>query len=192
MSDIDLWRQLKTGEHAALERIYREHAGMLLRYGRKFALDEPLVEDCVQDLFIDLWRRRENLSDTDSIRKYLLVALRRRVVRALERRRKQGVDAPADDHAFRVDINPESQMIDEELDEERGARLQAAFAQLSEREREIIYLKYQAGLEYEEIEAVMGISYQSARNLATRALRRLRECLALLIFCLLEKVFAHV
>ena len=49
------------GRKAALEKLYRSHAPILLRYGSKFSADWQLVEDCLQDLFIDLWQRREQL-----------------------------------------------------------------------------------------------------------------------------------
>ena len=81
--DSILWQKLKTGDKWALEQIYAAHAAVLLKYGRRFSADGQLVEDCVQDLFIELWKNREGLGDTDSIRKYLLVSLRRKVIRAL-------------------------------------------------------------------------------------------------------------
>ena len=80
-NDLDIWRNLKRGDKRALESIYREHASALLKYGRKFVADGQLVEDCLQDLFIDIWQKRQNLSDTDSIKKYLLVSLRRLIIR---------------------------------------------------------------------------------------------------------------
>lgn len=186
MTDLELWQQLKVGDRQALERIYREQAPLLLRYGRKFAISEPLVEDCVQDLFVDLWRRREHLSDTDSIRRYLMVALRRRIIQRLDRRRKRFSDADPADYDFQVELAHDQLIIAEELSEEQSAELQAAFQQLSERQREIVYLKYFAGFEYEDIGDVMDLNYQSARNLLSRALKKMKELLLaflVLIFC---------
>lgn len=180
MTDLELWRRLKAGDRAALEQIYRQHAALLLRYGRKFALSQPLVEDCIQDLFVDLWRRRSGLSDTDSIVRYLLVALRRRVIQQLDRRRKRFSDADPAEHDFEAAPAYEQQMIAEELSAEQSAELRSAFEQLSDRQREIVYLKYYAGMDYDDISEIMELNYQSARNLLSRALRKLKDVLTLL------------
>ncbi len=180
MTDLELWRRLRAGDRSALELIYRQHAALLLQYGRKFALSQPLVEDCVQDLFVDLWRRRAQLSDTDSIVRYLLVALRRRVIQRLDRHRKRYSDADPAAHDFEATPAHEQQIIAEEGSAQKSAELQAAFEQLSDRQREIVYLKYYAGMDYEDISEIMDLNYQSARNLLSRALSKLREVLTLL------------
>jgi RNA polymerase sigma factor (sigma-70 family) len=177
MTDLDLWKRLKAGDRRALERIYREHAALLLRYGGKFAVSEPLVEDCIQDLFVNLWRRRSHLSDTDSIRRYLMVALRRRIIQQLDRRRKRFSDDDPAEHDFQVELAHDQLIIAEELSEERSTELRAAFQQLSKRQREIVYLKYFAGFDYEDIGTIMGLNYQSARNLLSRALKKLKDVL---------------
>ena len=179
MNDLDLWRQLKAGDRSALERIYREHVALLLQYGGRFSLSDALVEDCVQDLFVDLWRRRDALSDTDSIRRYLLVALRRRIIQRLDRHRKRFADADPAEHDFRAAPAADDAMVEEEAAAERSTRLAAAFGQLSERQREIVYLKYYGGFDYEDIGLIMDLNYQSARNLLSRALKKLKELLVL-------------
>jgi len=181
VNDLDLWRQLKTGDRSALERIYREHVALLLRYGGRFSASNALVEDCVQDLFVDLWRRREALSDTDSIRRYLLVALRRRVIQRLDRHRKRFRDGAPGEYEFRATPAHDATLAAGEAAAEQSARLAAAFEQLSDRQREIVYLKYYGGFDYDDIGAIMDLNYQSARNLLSRALKKLKELLVLLV-----------
>jgi len=183
MEDRKLWQALKEGRRSALERIYREQIGLLLSYGSKFALNTPLLENCIQDLFVDLWRRRRTLGDTDSIPRYLVVALRRRIVRQLERERKQGGELEERDLHFQAELNTEEEWIAREASTQQHSRLRQALEQLSARQREAIYLRYYAGMEYDDICEIMDISYQSTRNLVAGGLKKLRGLLiaALLI-----------
>ena len=186
MNDLELWQLLKKGDKTALERIYRSHAEALLRYGSKFVADQQLVEDCLQDLFVDLWRKRENLSDTDHIKRYLLVALRRNIVRQLERKVKKIASEEPEEYLFEATISIDEEIISKELNAEQTQILKNALAQLSERQKEAIYLKYYSGLDYEAICEIMDISYQSVRNVVSSALKALRKYVQVLLLVLFQ------
>lgn len=186
MNDLQLWQQLKNGNKGALEQIYRGHIAELLKYGRKFSRNDSLIEDCVQDLFIELWRNREGLGMTDSIKRYLLVALRRKVIRQLDKSKKWVSDNEPTDLDFDVEISIDHQLIAEELSEEKALQLKKAMDGLSKRQKEVIYLKYINGLDYEDISEVMGLNYQSARNLVSSALKAMKKKLLLFLLLLLD------
>lgn len=180
--DSTLWGQLREGDKTALERIYRDHVSILLKYGRKFSADSQLVEDCLQDLFIELWKNREGLGNTDSIRKYLFVALRRKIIRALNNLRISNQEPEA--HHFAAEFDIEEQWINEADDEARRKRLQNALNSLSKRQQEVLYLKFFMGMDYAQISEIMELNYQSARNLAHRALEAIRNLMLLLAWLL--------
>lgn len=175
MSDITLWKQLKDGEKSALELIYRTYAAQLLKYGRKFSKNDQLIEDCVQDLFIELWRNREGVSMTDSIKPYLLLSLRRKVIRQLDKSKKTVSDKEPTELDFETEISIDHTLIEQEISSERATQLKTAMENLSKRQKEVIYLKYITGLDYEDISEVMNLNYQSARNLVSSALRALKK-----------------
>jgi len=177
MSEALLWAQLREGRKTALEALYRSHAPVLLQYGYKFSADQQLVEDCLQDLFIDLWQRREQLSEVTSVQSYLLVAMRRRVIRQLGRRQKRETTEEPEEHQFDCEIAIDEQITARELSQEQHLQLKKAMGQLSPRQREVIYLKFQMGMDYNDIGQAMDISYQSVRNLAHSALSRLKKLL---------------
>lgn len=188
MNDLELWRDLKRGNKQALERIYREHAAALLKYGRKFVADGQMVEDCLQELFIDIWQKRDGLSDTDSIKRYLFVALRRKIIRQLERKIKKIASEEPQEYQFEAEISIDEQMIREEVGKEQAQKLQAALQNLSDRQREAIYLKYFAGMDYQAICEVMEINYQSVRNLVFNGIKALRKLVSVL-FLLAGRIF---
>lgn len=186
MSDILLWKELKDGNKSALERIYSTYISSLLKYGRKFSRNDSVIEDCIQDLFIELWKNREGLGMTDSIQRYLLVALRRKVIRQLDKSKKWVSDTEPTELDFEVEIAVDQKLIALELSAERAAQVKAAMENLSKRQKEVIYLKYVSGLDYEDIGEIMGLNYQSVRNLVSNALKKLKGTLLPFVLALIQ------
>ena len=61
-SDLQIWQQMKDGSEFALGNLMKMYFNPLLNYGYKFVKDEDFVKDCVQEVFIEIWKRRERLS----------------------------------------------------------------------------------------------------------------------------------
>lgn len=190
MSDLLLWKRLKSGDKKALETIYLQEIDFLLAYGKKISSNAPLVEDCVQDLFVELWRNREGGSNTDSIRRYLIVALRRKIIRKSNKLQKSQSDKTPEEVDFQAELSIDMQLIAQELSAEQAAQLKVAFSQLSSRQQEAIYLKYYSGMDYKDIAEVMDINYQSVRNLIFNALGKLRKYLTSLLLLIFYTFFS--
>lgn len=169
------WQQLKSGEKSALSVIYEGHVDLLYVYGCRFSRDHQLVEDCIQDLFVELWRNRRGLGDTDSVKRYLLAALRRKIYRHLKKEQRWVSADQQENLPFDVDLAMEDRMIASEISAAHQEKIKAAFDQLSKRQKEVIYLKYYAGMDYEDIESIMEINYQSLRNLVSSALKKMKQ-----------------
>lgn len=182
MNEFELWRELKSGDKKALERIYSVHVKALLKYGRKFCVDAQMVEDCVQDLFIDIWNTRKRLGDTDSIKRYLFVSLRRKIFRQLQRSPKHISPDESLSELFDAEMVIDDRLIQMEISTERLKELKTALQQLSKRQQESLYLKYFAEMDYKDISEIMEINYQSARNLIFNALKALRKSMLPLLF----------
>ncbi|MEL6194681.1 MAG: sigma-70 family RNA polymerase sigma factor [Bacteroidota bacterium] len=177
MNDHDLWQALKNGDKSALESIYKDHVEHLIRYGYRFSQDTQLIEDCLQDLFIELWNKRTGLGSTKNIRPYLMVSLRRKLIKKIKKYQLHQADLEPDTYDFQVDLDIEQLMIQDEHSAEQLNRIKSAFAALSDRQKEAIFLKYYQDMDYEEIGEAMNINYQSVRNLVFRAVKSLRELL---------------
>ncbi|MEM1136105.1 MAG: sigma-70 family RNA polymerase sigma factor [Bacteroidota bacterium] len=177
MEDIEVWNAYRKGDKASFERIYKDHIRILYKYGNRFTNDHGLVEDCIQELFIDLWNKRNKIGDTDSIKRYLLGALRRRIVRKIQRDAKQKTNFTEGQYDFRLEANFEELLIKGEHIEETKLRINKAFEKLSKRQKEVIYLKFYQEQSYKEIEDTLGINYQSVRNLLHNALKAIKAAL---------------
>ncbi len=179
-----LWNELRSGEHAALRKIYDQEFPFLFNYGKKITTDIALLEDSIQDLFIEIWNRREHLSATDSIRRYLAVSLKRKIIKHLKKGQKTSLQEDFSTQDFAAEISVESKMILDESKLERLKGLKKGFAQLPKRQQEVIYLKFYSGMKNEDIAETMDITNQSVRNLVHKAIKALSDNVSLQVLLL--------
>ena len=170
-----LWFRFLNGDNQVLSLIFLHHANALFDYGCRFTVDQDFVKDCIQEVFCTLIRTRKNLSETDNVRLYLLKSLKRRIIRDL----KNAGNKPRslDDQDYSFDLRFSENLDDQlnELDEEKLHLIAEAMQSLTDRQKEAIYLRFNRGLEYEEISFLLSLNYQSSRALIHRALEKLRE-----------------
>ncbi|WP_165824077.1 RNA polymerase sigma factor [Pseudochryseolinea flava] len=173
--DVITWTSFKSGNKEAFNFIFNSYVKVLYAYGDKITKDKALVQDCIQDLFIDLWRRRESLGETDSIKFYLFKSLRRSLLRKLAGEAKFiKKNVSENDYPFAVEFSVEQQLIQDQFSQERFQHLSNALEKLSNRQREAIYLKFYQKLSSQEIADTMGIDITSCYNLISRAVESLR------------------
>lgn len=160
------------------------HYRQLYSYGKQFLVDVSLTEDAIQDLFISLWRTRENLSEVDNIKFYLFRSLRRNIRRLSERQQRmqpQDIFLATADHAL-LSHTPDFVHGDDESLLTR--RLNALIEDLPRRQREVILLRYYQKFSTEEIALIMSITEKTVRNTLFNAMTTLRGSSSLLKACL--------
>lgn len=174
--DRILWSQFKDGDRQAFSRIYRQYLQALYNYGMKVAEEPELVEDCIQELFVYLWRTRENLGETDCIKFYLFKALRRRIVACQEetiRTTKKKISVAEDQQA--AESSYEHLLVSRQLEEEQYQKLTLSLNSLSKRQREAIILKFYDNLSFQQVAEVMSLNIKSTYNLVSKAIEALKE-----------------
>lgn len=183
-----LWQRFKEGDSGALGQLSRRHYRALFNYGTKFTKDREIVRDCIQDLFLELWERREYLTETPFVRIYLIKSLRNNLFRKLRQERWM-LDAEDlnDDLPFSDYTSAESSLIENELFQENEEKVKAALAKLPKRQQEIIFLKFYESLSNDQIAEILTMNRQSVANLLHRALTSLKTnwfSLAKMLLCL--------
>ncbi len=170
-----LWIRFLKGDNQVLSLIYLQHSNALFDYGCRFTVDRDLVKDCIQEVFCTLIRTRKNLFETDNIRLYLLKSLKRRIIRELSSTKLHANLPQSDDYPFdlRWSDNLDDQL--KEIEEEHRQLIANAMLSLTERQKEAIYLRFNRGLEYEEISYLLNLNYQSSRALIHRAIEKIRN-----------------
>lgn len=174
--DTDLWQEFKEGSEEAFIFIYRKYFQQLYAYGHQFTVDTNMVEDCIQELFIELRVKRERLKHTNSIKFYLYKALRNRLLRKLSRKKMLPLSENLmDGYNFEINLSQEYKMIHAQLDKEVKDALNTALNSLSIRQREIILYYFYEKLSYAEIAEIMEFSKPKfARDLLYRAIAKIK------------------
>lgn len=174
LTDLELWVEFKGGNKQAFKLIYYTYYQHLFSYGLKLSSHTDLTEDCIQDLFLKLWKNRRNLGDVGSIKAYLFKSFRRTLIDLIKSDKKTGdiVDLPAE---YDVHLNVEDMLIKNEASEQQLLRLEKALNNLSKRQKEIIYLCFYKDMSYKEITEVIPIKYQTVRNCMHEAIKILRK-----------------
>jgi RNA polymerase sigma factor (sigma-70 family) len=174
IEDQILWERFKKGDEIAFSKIFHTYYSFLYNYGMKLSSDEDLTKDCIQELYITLWKNRENLGNANSIKFYLLKSIRRKMIRAMQFRKKKFEYKLSDNYEFEVVFSIESVMIRDEFQKDQQEYFFKLLNSLSKRQKEAIYLKFYQNLSYEEISQIMDVNYQSVRNYIHQAITTLR------------------
>ena len=179
--EMQCWNGLRKGDASSLSCLYNRYFKLLYNYGRKINAEEKSLEDAIHDLFVDLWRFRDNLSPTTSVRFYLYRSLRRRLLR-----NHKGTDFLMRNGVVREDLLLavpclEQDIIEKEIQNHRVTYLKKLLNDLSPRQYEAMILRFYDELSFEEIGAILNVNEQSARNLVHRGLVQLRQYSKLLL-----------
>lgn len=171
-----LWKNFSEGKNNSLAFIYKEYANELYAYGMKVFEDDSLVKDCIQEVFIQLIDRRKSLQITSSIHIYLFKSLRNKIIEELRtRKRKLQINVKIAEFDIGHATHPEQNLIEEEEQNAIRKLIKSSTEKLSDRQKEIIYLKFTENLTYDEISEILQIDKASARTLLYRTLKSLKE-----------------
>lgn len=169
------WRNFRTGDPEALAQLFNEHYDSLYHYGVKLFPDEEMVKDCVQNLFVKIWTSRTRLMAVESVRPYLLKALRRHIGDQVVAMRRRRTFQEEDGEGFQIMFSHEDFLIANQISAEQSLMLSASLNRLSARQKEAVFLKFYEGLDYEKIAEVMMLNIQSVRNLIHQGLKNIKH-----------------
>ena len=174
-SDITLWNQLRSGDEEAFSSLFERYYSTLVNYGKTLMTGEDLVKDCVQDVFVDIWTYRYKLNEAIVVKAYLLSSVRKRIARLHHREHIFSNIKQIDSLEFLFDFSIEDRLIADETTAKKVEQLNKSINQLSDRQKEAIYLRYHQGLSVEQVAEVLNLNYQSTKNLLHRAVLQLRK-----------------
>lgn len=170
------WTSFKEGSKDAFEYLFKSYADMLFNYGSKFTTDKSLVKDCIQELFVNLWNRKEHLGNPADLKNYLFKAFRINLSKSVVFDNK--FSSIEDTPLFEITVSREAQLISEEYQLDIKTKLETALKELSVRQYEVIFLRYYEGLPFEAIAEIMELSPKSTYKVLGRAIAVLRKNLS--------------
>ena len=179
----NLWRRFVEGDDRAYAQIYNLCGDDMLAYGLHFTTDRELVKDCIQDVFVDLYKRRRKLEKAISnVKCYLFAALKNTLFDAF----KKSVELfqiETIEPVFHTEYTVEDLFIRSETNRFQQAKM--ILQRLTPRQHEVIYYRYVEEMSYEEIGRLMQMNVQSVRNLLSRSIQRARDFVSEYVLSLL-------
>jgi RNA polymerase sigma-70 factor (ECF subfamily) len=154
-----------------IEWALKEYERPLIGYAQGFVHDWERARDVVQDTFIRLCQQ-DMAKVRDGLKTWLFTVCRNR---ALDVLRKDSRLVEMDEKKLLTIPGNTVSAADMLEKEELQERLEGYLQRLTPNQREVIVLKFQQGLSYEEISQVTGLSNGNVGFLLHHALKRLRE-----------------
>lgn len=175
ISDQELIVLLKKGEEPAFDEIYDRYGMMLFYKVNQMLRDEESAKDLIQDLFMSIWNKPENINEGANLAGYLYIASRNRVLTLIEKGKVRS-DYLTELKQFSAEV---SNVTMEHLDEkELMLLIVQEIAKLPPKMREVFELSRIENLSHKEIAMQLGIAEVTVRKQVQNALRILRDKLS--------------
>ena len=152
----------------SFEALFRKYFPPLMSFARKILVDEDDAREVVQQVFINLWEKREKIDLSKSLKSYLFTSVHNRSLNVIRDRKKFSAEE-VPEMAGEWDVSAQIESM--ELEE----KIQKPCNHLPEKCRQIFELNRFDGLKYSEIALKLGISVKTVENQMSKALKILRE-----------------
>jgi RNA polymerase sigma-70 factor (ECF subfamily) len=171
----------RDGDEEAIDTLVRRHLPAVLTLTQRIMGDRALAEDAAQETFVKAWRNLSKYDDTKPFRPWVLQIARNTSLDLLRKRRNTTFTALSGDGAqqFEDTLADEEPLPDEVFErKELATEVGSALAQLPERDRSVLTLRYEDQLPFEEIADVMSAPMNTVKSWHRRALAKMRDILA--------------
>lgn len=183
LTDEALVSLLRTGQTLALREIFVRYHGRLFRTVMGLLRDDDQAKDIVQEIFIDLWNRRESVQ-IQTLQAYLVTAVRFKSLAGLRNGRVRSHHLALLDNIQFVNQTEDAINV-----QELNHSLREALAQLSPRCKEVFELSRFENLTHKEIAGRLGITPKTVEVQIHKALTLLRKKLDKAVVLLLTTLF---
>ncbi|WP_316816164.1 sigma-70 family RNA polymerase sigma factor [Pedobacter nyackensis] len=182
---IKNWKLLIEGEKQGLYACFSLFYDDLYRFGMSLYRDPELIKESIQNLFIELWKIRDKLSEVENIQQYVFTIYKRIIYKTNQKYAYQeglvaldSEDVP--EHVISVS-SYEAILIASQEDEHLKNRLRHALGSLSPRQKEIIQMRYFDCMSFKEISDKTLLTERTVYNTLHNAVNVLRETLLFIL-----------
>ncbi len=154
-------------------RVFEEFYNPLCNFAHKYVENSDAAEDVVQEVFVQMWQKRDQIVLTTSMKSYLFQSTRNKAIEILRRRKLQKAYVEEESHKadsfYEIDNEADNYMIKEQLNK--------SIRQLPPKCQKIFVLSKMNGLTYGEIAEELNLSVKTVENQIGRGLKLLRGML---------------
>lgn len=169
-------KQIQAGNEQAFREMFDAHYSKLCGFAADYLDSVDRARDVVQDVFLKVWRQREEWEVHTSIKSYLYQAVRNRALNEIRRSdTKDRFESYVEHTSKELDQRTAADTFHmKNLSED----VEEAISDLPDRRRMAFLLHRRHGFTYKEIARIMEISPKTVENQIGRALKTLRNQLA--------------
>lgn len=161
-SNTELVKLLKKGDMKAFDIIYKKYSRRLYGFIFRYIKLESDTEEIVQDVFVKIWKSRDNIDIYSSFESFLFTIAHNETVNLLKRR---ATEQKYIEHVKSLQHLDETYELTDEIHyKELTHRFQDLLDELSPRQKEIFQLSREEGLSHREIAEKLGISVNTVKN----------------------------
>ena len=170
--ESELIERLKNNDRSVFDALYWLYAPKLLGFALSYVKSESEAEDLVQEVFIALWQTRHNIKREDSLKSFLFMSLRNRVISLIRNKANMRI------------YTDYVELMDKEISDRGEPAIEYAefekqvlkeIEALPATQREVIRLSRFANLSHSEISERLGLSMQTVKNALSMGLAALRK-----------------
>lgn len=173
--DLQQFAQVKRGDLAAYEVLFKKYFKELYRFAYTYIRDSTISEEMAQEVFLYVWEKRDKIEIQTTLKTYLYSAVKNKCLNYIK------LELPkhrATGDVSEVMLSVSTEIKDEKENEYIKKNIKKAVDQLPTKCRQIFMLSRNAGMTYEEIAEELGLSKKTVENQMGIALKKLRESLA--------------
>lgn len=169
-SDQELTSFLKEGNQRAFKTLYDRYWEKLIHYATQKTGDLMEAENAVQEVFVSLWSRREQLDISTDLARYLTVSVKYRVIKCLDKQRTQRLHEQNSLASYELLDDSTQQYLDLE---ELRSWLEENICRLPEQSAMIFRMSKEQGMSHKEISQATGLSEKAVNSHLVRSKKTL-------------------
>ena len=167
-------KKVKNGDTLAFEELFNRYYQKLKHFTHQFTKSEFIAEEIVQEVFINLWVKRDKIDLNLSFNGYIYRITRNHLINHLK---KIARDEKAQEE-FWSNINKEKDDVSEQiLDKEYSRYLEEAIRKLPKQKQLIFRLSREEGKSHYQIAEELGISKNTVKNHMVVAIKTIKNYL---------------
>ena len=175
-TDAELLDRLKTQQPDALGCLYERYGSVVYGVALKVLQSQPEAEDLTQEIFLSLWQRPIDPTKQGHLLRYLIAMSRSRAIDKL-RSRSRNLHLVQRWGQTVTAASPAPTPVDQAVVHERSQQVRQALSQLSDQQRQVIELAYDAGLSQSEIAQQLQQPLGTVKSWTRQGLLKLKQLL---------------
>jgi len=173
LTNLSILDKIKSGDAEAFEMVFNEHYQPLCFYALKILGDKDDAEEVVQNMFVNFWNKREQVSITGSLKSYLYQSVHNASLNVIKHEKVK-----RDYEDYKTYVSDLEDVSDTMESGELNKRIEYLVMAMPPERKKIFLLSRVDGLRHKEIADKLGISVKTVENQIGRALKFLRTELA--------------